>query len=215
MKISYSRPNERTLLLDLTPDNQDAVPPLLRVHFSAQWIGRLQEPRAALIGYLLVRDLVGNRLVLQGLHVPAFLAGRIQRQRAGFELFIEGVSNASLALAPRLGPRRLAWGVAPAGGASPPAGDDLTIERSDLGYRVRGSGVEAGVLPVRTNLRLFLSMASRTPHEIEAAVTALLAFDMLGASILRLPGSGPDATPDLLDLMGEVGLSVDVGEAAA
>ena len=215
MRISYSRPGTDSLVLDFAADSQDAVPPLDRVRIAAPHLGRLREPRAALLGYLLVRDLVGNRLEFRGIRIPTFLAGSILRQSAQPELFVEGLTNAVEALAPRAGARLLAWGVRPADAetaAEPAAGPGMLRVTADaLGYRIAGDGAAC---EIRSNLRLFLARAARRPDEVEPAALALLACDLLGASRLHAGGGG--VPPGLAALLGDVGFSLEApAEAAA
>ena len=215
MRISYSRPDTDSLVLDFAADSQDAVPPLARVRIAAPHLGRLREPRAALLGYLLVRDLVGNRLEFRGIRIPTFLAGSILRQSAQPELFVEGLTNAVEALAPRAGARLLAWGVRPADAetaAEPAAGPAMLRVTADaLGYRIAGDGAAC---EIRSNLRLFLALAARRPDEVEPAALALLACDLLGASRLHAGGGG--VPPGLAALLGDVGFSLEApAEAAA
>lgn len=223
MRISYSRPGTDSLVLDFAADSQDAVPPLDRVRIAAPHLGRLREPRAALLGYLLVRDLVGNRLEFRGIRIPTFLAGSILRQSAQPELFVEGLTNAVEALAPRAGARLLAWGVRPtdAETAAEPAVEPaaeagmLRVTADALGYRIAGDGAAC---EIRSNLRLFLALAARRPDEVEPAALALLACDLLGASRLHAGPSEPGGgvPPGLAALLGDVGFSLEApAEAAA
>jgi hypothetical protein len=212
MNVTFSRLGADAVAFAFKADGQDAAPPLERLRVEATDVGRLREPRAALLAYLLVRDLIGNRLALRGLRMPAFLAAAILNQRAHPELHFEPVTNANAALALRTEPVRMLWGAPSAGRAG-----DLLAEAHDLGYRLRR--LDAPALPgpvvgeIRADLRPFLALAARRPRAVERAALALLLCDTLGASVLRVAERDP-ATAALAGLLGHVGFRLDAAEAA-
>lgn len=211
MRISCDRLSHDALDLRLSPDSLDGVPPIGTVRLRARHMGRLKAPRVGLLGYLLCRDLSANLLRFDGVGVPAFLAGAIMRHEGGRELHVEGVTNATAALGPPMEPRRFNLAVAQPG-EDVAARSGLAARVCDLGYEIVDVDRDLEVVcSLRTNMRLFLALACRDPLASERAALALLAFDILGASLLRASGDSPDDLAELGDLgplMSEAGFSL-------
>lgn len=219
MRISCDRLSHDALDLCFSPDALDGVPPIGAVRLRARHLGRLKGPRIGLLGYLLCRDISANLLRFDGGSVPAFLAGAVMRHGKGREIHVEGLTNAASALSPPGEPRRFNLAVAQPG-EEIAARTGLAARVCDLGYEIVDTDRDLEVVcSLRTNMRLFLGLSCRDPLTSERAALALLACDVLGASLLQPSGSMPGdlrELGDLAPLMSEAGLSLaDPLEASA
>jgi hypothetical protein len=219
VRISCQRLSHDALDLRFSPDALDGVPPIGTVRLRARHLGRLKGARIGLLGYLLCRDISANLLRFDGGSVPAFLAGAVMRHETAREIHVEGLTNATSALSPPGEPRRFNLAVAQPG-EKVAARTGLAARVCDLGYEIVDTDRDLEVVcSLRTNMRLFLALACRDPLEAERAALALLACDVLGASLLQSSGNAPSdlrELGDLAPLMSEAGFSLaDPAEVAS
>ena len=130
------------------------------------------------------------------------------------------MTNANAALSTPGEPRRFSLEVAQPG-EKIAARNGLAARVCDLGYEIVDTDRDLEVVcSLLTNLRLFLTLACHDPLPAERAALALLACDILGASLLQPSGGGPNGgfagLGDLAPLMSDAGFALaDPAEATA
>lgn len=196
MRIAVARPDYSTLLFDFEGGQLDGCPPLRQVRMSGPFLGRLTDQRLALIGYLLVRDLLSNDLSFEGLKVPPFLAAAMTHDFDGDELFVSPIDDENRSMLSQKLPRRAqVWGMVH------PRADDVRVEPTLSGFVIDAPGYDESPLAYVTNLPLFLSLASSNAKTRYAMIRALIALDVVNAATL-IASPGEATLPDLISQVG-------------
>lgn len=206
MRVVVTRPHARRIEFEIRPEEGDGQPPLSSVYLAGEGLWRLREGMLSLITFLLVRDLIGNTLVVEGVNIPAHMATAMHRDFAPFDLHCAPITNIDRAILPKQGPRVQSFDTedTPEG-----RGTVIRTRRSGYGFSVSvpGEGDEpAQEYAYETSAPLFCAMACRSPLSILHAVMAAVVFDIHGGVAL----TDADRTivePDILALLSQGGLA--------
>ena len=212
MRVVVTRPHARRIDFEIRPEEGDGQPPLSSVYLAGEGLWRLGEGMLSLIAFLLVRDLIGNTLVVEGLNIPAHMATAMHRDFAPFDLHCAPITNIDRAILPKQGPRVQSFDTedTPEGMDTPEVrGAVIRTRRSGYGFLVSVPGEAEGPAQeyaYETSVPLFCAMACRSPLSILHAVMAAVVFDLHGGVALT-DASRTIAEPDILALLSQGGLA--------
>jgi hypothetical protein len=174
MLVSIERTALDSVLLGMSPDETDAVPPMAKLTLEARGLHKVTSDRMALIAYLLTKPLIGNVLSLEGAEVPAYMAASLQEDFGTQEFFPSPVSNSTKAIA-HGDARSQNWTFVH--DQSPRLGGHITVARAHFGYELFGLG-EAAYSRIYTNLHLYCVLTGDDAGIRERAIVAVLICDM-------------------------------------
>lgn len=203
MRVIVKRPDPQRLELWFEPESGDGIAPLPSVYLKGEHLSRLREGMLGTIIFLLVRDLIGNTLVLEGMEIPAYQATAFCRDFAPFDLHCAPITNIDRAIQPTLAPKTQQFFESLGGEGKA----NVRLRKMKYGFMI--STTEKGLTEHHSylsSISLFCSMACRRPEDVFHAIMAAVAFDLYGAVAVRDVNQAI-TDPDLQTLLGDNGLA--------